>query len=110
MIYPDGRAFDLITDKFLPLLFEHNCQYKGPVLYWKQKSRITYLHAARLVFETFVLDDVLHPKFSVITINDDWNDIRPENLKKIIKNHLNQKKSSIDRDFSDWMGSDTIYM
>lgn len=109
MIYPDGRAYDTIRDNWLPLQFEHNCQYKGPVLYWKTKSRVTYLQVSRLVYETFIEDTVLNPKWSVVSINGDENDVRPENFKKIIKNKPAQEKRIIE-DFSDWMGPDSVFM
>jgi hypothetical protein len=109
LVYPDGRAYDTHQDKWLNLLKNHQTSYAGAVLYWSIYKKTYYIHAARLVYEVFVLDGLLSKGWSIRFTNGNPEDLRPDNIEKVPRHELNKIKEEKDS-FSMWMGSDTIYM
>jgi hypothetical protein len=110
LVYPDGRAYDTHQKKWLTFRNVHQCSYRGPVLYWSIYKKTYYIHVARLVYEVFILDDLLTKGYSVDYINGNHSDIRPDNIKKVPRSEVGTKKDEKDEAFSMWLGSDSIYM
>lgn len=110
LVYPDGRAYDTHQKKWLTIRKTHQSSHKGAVLYWSIYKKTYYIHIARLIYEVFILDGLLTKGWSVDYINGNDNDIRPDNIVKVSRSEISNKKPDKDESFSMWMGSDSIYM
>lgn len=109
-VYPDGRIYDLIEEKFLVQFWDHDFYFSGPAAIWKENGRQKNLDVVQMVYEAHCKNDTLNPKMKVVF--RDGQDITPTNLRaafKGLKNTGSYKRHKEDGHYT-WMnGSDEIY-